>query len=133
MAIPGKNSFLLYHDQRHVIEALSDDQAGKLIKLIYRYSEMCDLPQIEDPVLNIAFIGIKSAMDRACEKYEKVKKRNQENGKKGGRPSNKNSGGLNGDEKPTGLPETHSVKINPKNPDEPRKADSDSDSEPVFK
>ena len=34
----AKNSFILYHDQKEVIDELDDEQAGKLIKAIYEYN-----------------------------------------------------------------------------------------------
>jgi len=122
MAIPGKHSFLLYHDQKELIKALSDEQAGKLFKIIFNYSETSLYPVISDPVLNMAFIGIKTAMDRAAEKYQSVVERNRKNGKNGGRPR-KNPVEP---KKPSGFKKTQ---LNPKNPVEPKKADSDSDSE----
>ncbi len=88
MAIPGKNSFLLFHDQRPLIDALTDRQAGELFKMIFEYSETDTVINNGDPVVNIAFISFKSGMDRASEKYQKVIIRNRENGKKGGRPKN---------------------------------------------
>ena len=86
MAIPGKESFLLYHDQRPMIEKLSDAQAGMLIKAIYRYSEFEEIPLFEDPVTEIVFVSMCAAIDRASKRYLDVVERNRENGKMGGRP-----------------------------------------------
>jgi len=121
MAIPGKNSFLLYHDQIDMIDAMSDEQAGILIKAVFRYSTSGITSELNDPFVKMAFIAFKAAIDRSCKKYqETVVKRNQKNGKLGGRPR-----------KPSGLKKTQWVKKNPKNPKEPKKADSDSVSDSV--
>ena len=119
MSIPTKNSFLLYNDQRPVIDALSDEQAGKLIKAIYAYCETLETQSICDPVVNMAFIGIKTALDRSYKKYLEICERNRNNGAKGGRP-NKNP---DEPKKPSGF------SGNPKNPDEPKKPDSDSEND----
>ena len=34
----AKKSFILYHDQKEVIDELDDEQAGKLFKAIYEYN-----------------------------------------------------------------------------------------------
>ena len=116
MAIPGKNSFLLFHDQRIIFDSLSDAQAGQLIKMLYAYSDESKIPYTNgDALLGMAFSVMKSALDRSQGKYNRVTARDKENGSRGGRPKNPV-----GSEKPSGL------KNNPKNPSEPRKADSDS-------
>ena len=130
MAIPGKNSFLLYHDQRVVFDLLSDEQAGRLIKIIFEYSEDGTVQEVNDPMLKVALPPIIAAMNRACEKYKAVVQRNKENGAKGGRPSKKPSGlsknpvGYSGNpKKPTG---------NPKKPDSDRERDPEPESEREF-
>jgi len=85
MAIPGKNSFLLFHDQRQMIEQLSDNKRGKLMLSLYNYSELGIHPDFSDVGLNVAFASIKAAMDRSTEKYKAVVERNKRNGARGGR------------------------------------------------
>jgi len=89
MAIPGKNSFLLFHDMRSVFEDLSDEQRGKLILHLFDYSENSTIPEIKDPLLKMAFNVNRAAIDRSAAKYKKVVERNRENGKAGGRPRKK--------------------------------------------
>lgn len=93
-----KDSFILYLEQKEIFEMLTDEEAGKLIKAIFKYEETGQIEQL-DKSLKIAFIPIKSILDRNKEKYEKVIERNRVNGKKGGRPKNP-MGYLGNEEKP---------------------------------
>jgi hypothetical protein len=114
----GKKSFVLYCDQKETWEALTDEQAGKLIKHIFAYVND-ENPTIDEPILNIAFLPIKQSLKRDLIKYEHIKERNSLNGSKGGRPKKETQ---KKPKKPTGL-------IG--NPKKPKKADSDSDSDSV--
>lgn len=64
-----KNSFILFFDQIETFKELSDEQAGILIKHIYRYAATNEEPVIKDPVVNLAFIIIKLPLDRNGVKY----------------------------------------------------------------
>jgi len=111
-----KKSFLLYTDQIEIFKALSDDQRGALIMHVFDYNmNGHTIPDISDPVLSMAFTAIKMSMDRDIEKYDSIVERNRINGLLGGRPPKE-------PKKPSGLIN------NPKNPEEPKKADSDSGS-----
>lgn len=79
-----KESFILYHEEKELFEALSDEQAGQLIKGIFRY-EVQEETKL-DTVLNLLFIQIKAHLDRNRIKYEEKCKKNKENGSRGGRP-----------------------------------------------
>jgi len=107
----NKNSFVLYCDLIHTVNQLPDDKAGELFKHILSYVNDED-PTTDDIIINISFEPIKQQLKRDLKKYEGICKRNSENGKKGGRPKKP--------KKPTGLNE---------NPTEPKKADSDNDSD----
>jgi len=119
-----KNNFILYKDFKSTIDILSDEQAGKLIKAVFSYVNGRVNPNFDDGMLIVAFNVLKAQLERDLIKYKKIVVRNQENGKKGGRPKNnpdeehepKEPNGLNG---------------NPKNPSKPRKADRDSVSDSV--
>lgn len=84
----NKKSFVLYADQKGLFEKLSNEQAGKLIKHIYRYvnDENPELPE-QDFVIEIAFEPIKLQLKRDLKKWESYLKKQRENGAKGGRPS----------------------------------------------
>ncbi|WP_372938846.1 DUF6291 domain-containing protein [Seonamhaeicola sp.] len=67
-----KKSFILYSDQRSVIDMLTDEQAGKLIKHIYSYVND-ENPTLEDQLLKLAFEPIKLQLKRDLIKYEDKK------------------------------------------------------------
>lgn len=74
----AKDSFILYLEQKQVFEMLTDEEAGQLIKAIFEYEDTGQLAKL-DKSLQLAFVPIKSALDRNKEKYEKVVERNKKN------------------------------------------------------
>lgn len=111
-----RKSFIVHHDSLEVINKLTDEQAGKLLKAIKAYQLGEDFEM--DLMTDLVFTPFKSQFIRDDEKYQNIVNRNKNNGLKGGRPKSQ----ANPEEanKPTGLSE---------NPKEPKKADSDSDSD----
>jgi len=109
----SKKSFLIHIDSLDVLDHLTDEQAGQLLKAFrsYHAGEDLQLP----PLLNIAFTPFKNQFIRDIETYENVCNRNKTNGLKGGRPRNP--------KKPVGSLKTQ------RNPKKPKKADNDSDSD----
>jgi uncharacterized phage protein (TIGR02220 family) len=105
-----KTSFILYADQRSYFDKLTDDEAGRLIKHIFSYVND-ENPNPVDRITDLSFEPIKLQLKRDLKKYEVVVNRNQENGKKGGRPKNQEE-----PKKPSGLFD---------NPSKPKKADND--------
>lgn len=80
----GKNnSFVLYTDSRNLMELLSDEQSGKVIKAVFRYVEDGEAPEL-DEVSTVVFMAIKNYLDRDKEKYEAVCQKRAEYGRKGG-------------------------------------------------
>lgn len=77
-----KDSFILYTEQKEVVDKLTDEQAGKLFKAIYEYAETDKMPQL-DSLLDIVVIPFKQSMDRNTEKWEEIKKKRSEAGKIG--------------------------------------------------
>jgi hypothetical protein len=114
-----KTNFILYKDYQSHVELLSDEQAGKLFKAIFKYVDNRQEPKL-DGMTTMAFSFIKASLERDLVKYKKRVKASQENGKLGGRPKEHN---LNQEEpkEPSGLSSV------------PRKGDSvnDSDSDSV--
>lgn len=108
-----KHSFILYSDIHFTLKKLTDEQSGKLFKHILAYVND-ENPVMDDLLLEVAFEPIKQALKRDLKRYEAICQRNKDNGLKGGRPKKK-------PKKPSGLIG------NPKNPDEPKKADNDND------
>ena len=76
-----KKSFLLYCDLIHTVEQLTDEQAGDLLKHILRYVNDKE-PQMENVITRIAFEPIKQSLKRDLQKYEDIRKRNQDNARK---------------------------------------------------
>lgn len=79
-----KDSFILYTEQKAVIDKLSDEQAGKLIKAIYEYVETGEMPEL-DNTLDLVITPFKTVLDKNKENYEKICKARAEAGSKGGK------------------------------------------------
>lgn len=76
-----KKSFLLYCDLIHTVDQLTDEQAGDLFKHILRYVND-QQPQTDNVITRIAFEPIKQSLKRDLQKYEDIRKRNQDNARK---------------------------------------------------
>lgn len=81
MNMKDKDGFLLYTSQIGLFDKLTDEQAGKLIKAIYRYELTREYPNL-DFGLDMAFTSIKIILDKNREKYQKQCKKNKENAEK---------------------------------------------------
>lgn len=126
MAKTEKNSFLLYDDTGKLVELLSDEQAGKLLKAVFCYRSGAPMPEL-DGMTNIAFITIQNYLDRDAEKYAETCRRRSENGKKGGRPKKPN-GFEEKAKKPNGFSENQ-TKAKKADSDNDNDSDSDNDSD----
>ena len=76
----AKNSFILYHDQKELIDELDDEQAGKLIKAIYEYN--VNKKMILTGALKLIFIPFKTAFDRNDDKWDEIVEKRSNAGKK---------------------------------------------------
>jgi len=112
MSINGKKAFQLYHDMTGVVSVMTDEQAGKLLKAILTYVNGSE-PEFDDPVAMVAFQPIRMQLERDHQSYVNIVTRNRENGRKGGRPKKTQ-------ENPVGYLG---------NPDKPKKADTDKDTD----
>ena len=83
-----KKSFILYCDQRGTGERLSNEQAGKLIKHVLAYVN--DENPEADFITELAFEGIKRALKADLIKYEQIKTKRIESGRKGGKQTQAN-------------------------------------------
>ena len=79
------DSFILYTSYYAIIEGLTDEQLGKLMRAIFIYARDGEVINLE-PTLRMAFAFIKDDMERNKAKYEEKVERWRTNGKKGGRP-----------------------------------------------
>lgn len=84
-----KDTFILYTDQKAVIDKLSDEQAGRLIKAIYEYVENEKMPKL-DNVLDLVITPFKTVLDKDKAKYEEVSKARAKAGSKGGKVKESN-------------------------------------------
>ncbi len=79
----GKKSFVLYTDQREVFDELTDEDAGKLIKIIFAYVND-ENPEVNDKLLKVAFLPIKTQLKRDLVIWDEKKQLRAEAGRKGG-------------------------------------------------
>ena len=90
-----KNSFILYTEQKAVIDKLTDEQAGKLIKAIYAHEtgEEYNL----DAILDLVITPFLTSLERNTEKYQKRVETNKKNiAKRWNEEDTKNTNGKNG-------------------------------------
>ena len=66
-----KDSFLLYTDQKAVIDKLTNEQAGILIKAIYNYVDTGTLSNL-DSTLDLVITPFITTIDRDKRKYEQI-------------------------------------------------------------
>ena len=105
----GKKSFVAYCDWLESFEELTDEEAGKLAKHLFKYVNDLN-PEAPDKLTKMMFIPIKQSLKRDLRKYESYIDKQSENGKRGGRPKKP--------KKPKPFTE---------NPTEPKKAESVND------
>lgn len=91
----GKKSFLLYADYISTFEKLTDEEAGKLSKMIFKYVNDLN-PEPENRIIELVFEPIKLQLKRDLNHWETVKTVRSENGKKGGRPNKEKAKKANG-------------------------------------
>lgn len=77
-----KNSFVLFTEINDIVELLTNEQKGLLFQAILDY-QMGKEPNLEDPIVKIAFTSIKQDLDRNNEKWNEARARRSEAGKKG--------------------------------------------------
>lgn len=120
-----KPSFILHKDMLSVIELMTDDMSGKLIKAILHYQKHGVLPEL-DFTLRIAIQPFISQFERDALSYEATCIRNKNNGSMGGRPKN-NPSGFRKTQKTQVVSGKPTITHN--NPSEPKKPDNDNDND----
>jgi hypothetical protein len=118
----AKKSFLIHIDSLLVLNEMTDEQAGKLLKAIHAYHTGSQYET--DLLTRVAFAPFKAQFDRDLESYEKTCERNKTNGAKGGRPKTEDN-----PTEPKETQKTHSVNSEPKKPDNDNDKDSEKDKE----
>lgn len=126
----AKKSFILYLDQLEVLDALTDEQVGKLFRAIKAFQSGEDVePYLTEQIVRVVFIQFKGNMLRDNRKYDEICERNRENGKKGGRPKTQEN-----PKNPVGFSKTQKTQVvfnetqkNPEKPDNDNDNDNDND------
>lgn len=76
----AKKSFILYNDQKEIIDELNDEEAGKLLKAIYEYNVNQKITLTGS--LKLIFILFKTSFDRDGKKWNEISEKRSEAGKK---------------------------------------------------
>lgn len=83
----GKKSFQMYTEWIEVFNELDNEDAGQLIKHIFKYVND-ENPISENKLVSLSFIQIKQQLKRDLKKWIVKSETNKVNGAKGGRPRN---------------------------------------------
>ena len=84
-----KTSFILHHDSLAVIDMLTDEQAGQLLKAMKSFNVDGEVPKL-DNTMEIVFLPFKNQFIRDFEKWEEIKLKRSEAGKRGRQKPPKN-------------------------------------------
>lgn len=85
--------FNCYLDSETIVNHLSDEQAGKLWKMLFAYSNRSEKQDISDCIVSMAFDVMAQQIDRDFEKYREKCEKNRANAYKRNRPLTTVSGG----------------------------------------
>lgn len=113
-----KDTFVVYTSYLEKFSRLSDEQMGILFRAMMEYQALGEIPSLDDITVSVCFDIVKCDMDANNAKYDAIVKRNQENGKRGGRPRTEPN--PSEPKEPTGFFG---------NPRKPKKADNDNEYE----
>ena len=73
-----KKSFVLFADFVTAVSVLTDEQAGKLFKLIFAYVNDMEVSKSQDPAIAAMFEMFRTQIDREAEKWAEKCRRNKE-------------------------------------------------------
>lgn len=76
-----KNGFILYADQRELVDSMSNEQAGELFKTIMSYVNDEDPTPRDD--IKFAFMAFKARLKFDLKKWTSICQKRSEAGKKG--------------------------------------------------
>lgn len=97
----GKSKIVVYADWIGTFEALTDEEAGQLIKHFFRYVNDQN-PQAPTRIIELVFEPIKQTLKRDLKTWQQQREKNVQNGLKGGRPKKSEEKQIEA-KKPTGL------------------------------
>ena len=122
-----KKSFVMYQNWSAAIEAMTNEQAGALIKAIYAYQAEEEV-SFDDSALELVWMLIKQKFDEDSTKYQETCEKRSASGQKGGRPKNQEKA-----KKANGFSENQekAKKANgfSENQEKAKKADTDNDND----
>ena len=81
--MPEKKSFILYIDRKKEIDLLTAEQCGVVFKAIFDYVDSGNIIDIDDIAVKLMFSVFKSQIDECSVKWEEVRQKRSEAGKKG--------------------------------------------------
>ena len=88
----GKKGFIMFLSFAYIIQELTDEEAGRLLKAIMQHEGGEEVDLGNDRLLKVAYTAITADIDRQDEKWEKTRYARSEAGKLGGAPKgNKNA------------------------------------------
>lgn len=67
-----KKSLILFHDLESVLDLLTNEEAGALIKAVFAYDIHGEVIDFEDRMLQSSYTRIIECLDRNSERYEKT-------------------------------------------------------------
>ena len=79
-----KKGFILFLNFLPMIDALTDEEAGRLIKAIMHHENGEEIDLTNDRLVQAAYLGITPQIDLQNEKWEKTKEARREAGRRGG-------------------------------------------------
>ncbi len=94
-------AFKCYLDNYTMIEFLSDEEAGQLWKMLFRFALYDERGKSESDLVNMAFSWMAANIKRDFAEYAHRVEVSRENGKKGGAPKGNRNAAKSGNQ-PTG-------------------------------
>lgn len=79
-----KDSIVLYASYAEKFQKLSDEQFGKLFRMMFKYQSEGVVPESDDIAISLAFDAIKYDVDRNNQRYEEICEQRRIAGAKGG-------------------------------------------------
>ena len=84
------DSFLIKHDVRPLIDNLTDEQAGQLLKALMIYSADEESSTFDEPLLSATYAMMTGHIAEHNRRYQETCERNRENGRRGGEATQSN-------------------------------------------
>ena len=73
-----QKGFIVYGDNEVIIDRLTDEEAGQLLKGMMKYFNTGTEPSFDSPLTDVIWLQVKLQMDRNADKYQKKCEKNRE-------------------------------------------------------